>query len=102
MAAAPRKLFRLATIDTSERPLHILWTVDEEGVWIVPWASFEAEDERRLGETIGRIGAVSDPRMPAEIVALTDSGAQFVALTSQQAATIAVEVASSMPVNGMA
>jgi thiamine pyrophosphate-dependent acetolactate synthase large subunit-like protein len=34
--------------------------------------------------------------MPAEIVALTRSGARFVALTTEQAATIAAEVAASL------
>jgi hypothetical protein len=96
MSETTRKLFRLAAIDTSDGPLHILWTLDEDGVWVVPWAAQQVEDERALGETISRVGAFSDPRMPAEIVALTRGGARFVALTSAQAATIAAEVAASL------
>ena len=97
MTESTRKLFRLAAIGTSEGPLHILWTLDENGVWVVPWASLRVEDERGLGETISRVGDFSDPRMPAEIVALTRAGARFVALTDAQAAAIAGEVAASLP-----
>jgi hypothetical protein len=97
MTETTRKLFRLAAIATSEGPLHILWTLDEDGVWVLPWASFELSDQRRLGETISQVGAFSDPRMPSEIVALTKAGARFVALTPEQAASIAGEVATSLP-----
>lgn len=97
MTETTRKPFRLAAIDTSDGPLHILWTLDEDGVWIVPWASFDIADQRNLGDTISRVGAFSDPRMPAEIVALTEAGARFAALTSEQAARIAGEVATSLP-----
>ncbi len=97
MSETIRKLFRLAAIETSEGPLHILWTLDEEGVWVLPWASHQAADQRRLGETIGRVGSFADPRMPAEIVELTRSGATFVELTGSQAAAIAREVASALP-----
>jgi len=102
MTEPARKLFRLAAIETSEGPLHILWTLDENGVWVLPWGSYEEFDQRRLGETIGRVGSFSDPRMPAEIVELTRAGARFVELSDAQAATIAGEVAAALPVDATA
>jgi hypothetical protein len=98
MTESTKKLFRLAAIETSEGPLHILWTVDENGVWVLPWASLLAADQRRLGETIAAVGSFSDPGMPAEIVQLTRSGAQFVALSPQHAALITRELAAELPV----
>ena len=97
MTEPARKLFRLAAIETSEGPLHILWTLDENGVWVVPWASHHEPDQRRLGETIARVGSFADPRMPAEIVELTKAGARFIALSERQAAHIASEVAAALP-----
>jgi hypothetical protein len=32
MTESIKKLLRLAAIDTSEGPLHVLWTLDEDGV----------------------------------------------------------------------
>ncbi len=98
MTESTKKLFRLAAIDTSDGPLHILWTLDEDGVWVLPWASLHAADQRRLGETIARVGSFADPRMPAEIVQLTRSGAEFVELTAAQAALITRELAAELPV----
>jgi hypothetical protein len=57
-----------------------------------------AADQRRLGETIARVGSFADPRMPAEIVELTKGGAEFVQLTSEQAAVITRELAAELPV----
>ena len=102
MTETTKKLFRLAAIDTSEGPLHILWTLDEDGVWVLPWASLHALDQRRLGETIARIGSFSDPRMPAEIAELARSGARFVELTAAQAAAITRELAAELPVADIA
>ena len=102
MSETPRKLFRLAAIDTSEGPLHILWTLDEDGVWVLPWASMHAADQRLLGETIGRIGSFADRRMPAEIAGLARSGAEFVELTGAQAAAIMTELVASLPAAGSA
>jgi hypothetical protein len=98
MTESTKKLFRLAAIDTSEGPLHILWTIDEDGVWVLPWASMRAADQRRLGETIARVGSFANPRMPAEIVELTRGGAEFVQLTPGQAALITRELAAELPV----
>jgi hypothetical protein len=102
MTETIRKLFRLAAIDTSEGPLHILWTLDEDGVWVLPWVSRRAADQRLLGETIARIGSFADPRMPTGIADLTRSGAQFVALTAGQAAAITTELVGSLPAAGTA
>ncbi len=102
MTEPTKKLFRLAAIDTSEGPLHILWTLDEDGVWVLPWASMRAGDQRRLGETIARIGSFSDPRMPAEIAELARRGARFVELNASQAAAITRELAAELPVADIA
>ena len=102
MTETTRKLFRLAAIDTSEGPLHILWTLDEDGVWVLPWASMRIADQRLLGETIARIGSFADPRMPTEIAGLTRAGAEFVLLTSDRAAAITSELVSSLPPVGVA
>jgi hypothetical protein len=98
MTESIKKLFRLAAIDTSEGPLHILWTLDEDGVWVLPWASMHTGEQRRLGETIARVGSFADPLMSAEIVKLTRSGAKFVQLTPEQAALITRELAADLPV----
>jgi hypothetical protein len=102
MTEPVRKLFRLASIETSDGPLHILWTLDESGVWVLRWASYEELDQRRLGETISRVGSFADSRMPAEIVELTRAGARFVELSEAQATTIAGEVAAALPVDATA
>jgi len=102
MTESARKLFRMAAIETSDGPPHILWTLDESGVRVLPWASHEELDQRRLGETISRVGSFADPRMPAEIVDLTRAGARVVELSEAQVVMIASEVAAALPVDATA
>ena len=68
------KDFRIAEVHWRGGPLFVLWTMDEDGVWVLPGASRARQDMRTIGETIQQTGSFWNPQMAPRIAHLQNEG----------------------------
>jgi hypothetical protein len=88
-----RSDFRIARVEWRGATLFVLWTIDRDGVWVLPSASRSRRDMSAIGRTIRQIGSFWQPQMATQIAVLKVKGrARFVFLEDEDHDTIAAAI----------
>jgi hypothetical protein len=68
--ARGRPDFRIANVEWRGAALFVLWTIDNDGIWVLPSASRSRRDMSKVGRAIQLIGSFWQPQMASKIADL--------------------------------
>jgi hypothetical protein len=99
----PIKEFRIAEVPWQGAPLFVLWTIDEDGVWVFPGASRTREDMRTLGRIISVTGSMWHPQFPVLLAQVQSEGhVDLIELTDDDQDALNAELAGRLTPRGEA
>jgi hypothetical protein len=98
----PIKELRIAEVEWQGALLFVLWTMDEDGLWVMPSASRTRQDMRTLGETIRELGSLWHPDAARRFADLENDGlVYFVHLTDDEQNAVGAELVCRLPPAGV-